>query len=148
MGRGRHHGRPLADNAFRMRLGAALAWRDKRDRQRQRVGFAIARTPTSTPDAQRLVGEWRLELATGVESSRFLLDARGSLSWLVPFTGTAEVDTLVRYGAQLEGFAKLGAGIELGVYHARAFEPPVAGDPWASARRWGAETGALARWRR
>lgn len=136
---------PLADNAFRMRLGAALAWRDTRDR---RVGFAIARTPTSTPDGQRLVGEWRLELATGIESSRFLLDARGSLSWLVPFTGTSEVDTLVRYGAQLESLAKLGADIELGVYHARAFEPPVAGDPWASARRWDAETGVIVRWRR
>ncbi len=141
-------GGPLADNAFRMRLGAALAWRDSGDRQRRRIGFAIARTPTSTPDGQRLVGEWRLELATGIESSRFLLDARGTLSWLVPFTGTSEVDTLVRYGAQLEAFAKLGAGIELGVYHARAFEPPGAGDPWASARRWDAETGALARWRR
>lgn len=137
----------IADNAFRMRLGTSLAYRDDKGVAMRRVGVAVARTPTTTPDGQRIVGEWRAELATGVETSRVLLDARGGVSWLVPFAGGRSVETLVRYGIQLEAFAKLGAGIELGTYHARAYESPIAGDPWASARRWNTETGVMARWR-
>ena len=141
----------LADNAFRMRLGSDVEWRDKTDKARRRAGFGLVRAPTATADGQRLAGEWRLEATSMLETSRYVLDGRGALSWVHAFASgaidAAPARLLVRYGAQLEALVKLGSGIEAGAYHANAYEPRVAGDPWASPRRWTTETGFLARWR-
>jgi hypothetical protein len=140
----------IADNAFRMRLGTDLEWRDETDKARRRVGFALVRTPTATADGQRLAGEWRIEGISVLETRRFVLDGRGGISWLHLFEAApdaAPAPMLVRYGAQLEALVKLGGGIEAGAYHANAYEPRQAGDPWASARIWVTETGFLARWR-
>jgi hypothetical protein len=134
----------LQADAPRIRLGTAVAWSSKPTRTRRHVGVAVARTPTYTPDGQRLVGDWRLELASGLESSSWVIEVRGGISWLKPVAGDpAPLST--RYGAQVELFIKLAQGLEIGAYHADAFEPPVAGDPWGPPRAWWVETGVLAR---
>jgi hypothetical protein len=139
--------RTLHDNAFRMRLATGVEWRGGRGNPRRRIGFGLGRTPTYTPDAQRLVSEWRLELDQGIETKRYVLGARGGITWLTPVAGPS-ADTLLGYGAQLDAALKLGLGIEAGAYHASSYEPRLAGDPWGSPRRWAIEAGLLARLRR
>lgn len=140
-------GGALADNGFRMRLGAALAWQGERGDRLRRVGIGIGRTPTHTPDGQRLVSEWRLELEQGIETAHYVLSARGGITWLTPLAGSS-ADTLLGYGAQLDAALKLGSGVEAGAYHASTYEPRLAGDPWGSPRHWVIEAGVLARLRR
>jgi hypothetical protein len=138
----------LADSAFRMRLGTALEWRDGRGEfPLRRTGFGLGRVPTYTPDGQRLVSEWRLEVDHGLETRRFVLGARGGVTFLSPLAGPT-ADTLVGYGAQLDAAIKLGGGIEVGAYHASTYQPRLAGDPWGSPRHWAIEAGVLARLRR
>jgi hypothetical protein len=139
---------PLRDNAFRMRLGTAAQWRDETSEwPLRKVGIGIGRTPTYTPDGQRLVSEWRIEGEHGIETKRVVLAARGGITWLSPRAG-ASAETLVGYGAQLDAAYKLGAGIEAAVYHASTYQPRLAGDPWGSPRHWTIEAGVLARYRR
>jgi hypothetical protein len=71
------------------------------------------------------------------------------VSWLNPTKGgPTEVDTLVRYGMELEAFWKVAMGVEAGIYHANSYEPRVTGDPWATPRRWAVESGGIVRLRR
>src|SRR5205085_6284470 len=98
-------------------------------------------------DGQHILSETRLEMLGGAEDHLFVIGARGGLSWIVPQQGAGKVDTLKRYATAFEGFVKLGGGFELGGYHVAAYEPQVAGDPWASPQAWSFEIGALARWR-
>jgi hypothetical protein len=155
----------LRDNAFRMRLGTSVAWRDSKWRRStsnplRKVGFGLGRTPTYTPDGQRLVSEWRIEGEQSIETARWLLASRGGITWLTPLAG-AHADTLLGYAIQLDAALKLGHGIEAGVYQASTYEPrlapgmeragftPARGiDPWATPRHWRIEAGALARLRR
>lgn len=137
----------LSDNMFRMKLSGSAIIAEKRDRL-HRIGVAISRDPTHTPDGSRIVSETRITLATGTERRKYLLEARGGLSWTTAHEGGPAVGTLLRYGTQLEAFAKLGHGLELGGYYAGWFEPQTAGDPWASPRRWTREAGLALRFRR
>ncbi|HEU4613422.1 MAG TPA: hypothetical protein VFS15_15125 [Kofleriaceae bacterium] len=138
----------LAESAFRMRLGTGIEWRDERSEfPLRRIGVGLGRVPTYTPDGQRLVSEWRLELDQGLETRRFVLGARGGVTFLSPIAGRG-ADTLVGYGAQLDAAIKLGAGIEAGAYNASTYQPRLAGDPWGSPRHWAIEAGVLARLRR
>jgi hypothetical protein len=138
----------LRDSAFRMKLAAGFAWSaGHKHYPVRRMGLGLGRTPTYTPDGQRLVSEWRLELDQGVETKRVVLGARGGITWLTPLAGPS-ADTLLGYGAQLDAAVKLGMGIEAGAYHASTFQPRAPGDPWASPRHWTIEAGLLARLRR
>lgn len=137
---------PIADNLFRMRLSSGLRWRTERDQLRS-LGIAIARVPDYTADGQRLVSDVRTELSGAMETPRVVLGARGGISWLHALAGGAPASRLIRYGSHLEGFVKLAHGVELGGYHATSFEPQLAGDPWASPRRWATELGVVVRWR-
>jgi hypothetical protein len=138
----------LAESAFRMRLGTGIEWRDERSEfPLRRIGIGLGRVPTYTPDGQRLVSEWRLELDQGIETRRFVLGARGGVTFLSPIAGP-DADTLVGYGVQLDAAIKLGGGIEAGAYHASTYQPRLAGDPWGSPRHWAIEAGVLARFRR
>lgn len=139
--------RALRDNAFRMRLATGVEWRGGRGSPRRRIGFGLGRTPTYIPDAQRLVSEWRLELDQGIETRRYVLGARGGITWLTPVAGPS-ADTLLGYGAQLDAALKLGMGIEAGAYHTSSYQPRAPGDPWLSPRHWAIEAGLVARLRR
>jgi len=138
----------IHDSALNMRMATSVKWRPDSDDVTRSVGFNFSRTPTTTPDGQRIVGEWRFEVASGVETENYTLGARGGVSWLEPLAGgPTEVKTLVRYGMELEAFAKIAMGIEAGIYHANSYEPRETGDPWATPRRWSVESGALVRLR-
>jgi len=139
-------GASSSTSAFRMRLGTAIETRDERDRGPRRIGVGLSRTPTYSPDGQ-LASEWRFELDLGRETERWIVAGRGGISWLTPLDAAAR-PTSLRYASQLEAFLKATAGIEVGAYHAAAFEPPIAGDPWTTPRRWRIETGVLVRLRR
>jgi hypothetical protein len=135
-------------SAFRMRFATAVKWKPDKDNIARNIGFNFAREPTTSPDGTRILADWRLEMASGVETDDYRMEARGGVSWLEPFVGgLAEDKTLVRYGLELEAFYKIYNGIEAGIYHASSFEPRVTGDPWATPRRWAIETGAMVRLR-
>jgi hypothetical protein len=138
----------IDNTMFKMDIGAHLKWRRSRIGRRE-FGFAFARQPGTTADGQHLVTDWRLEMIGGAEDKHFILSARGGISWIRHLEGgdTIGDDTLKRYGSHVEGFAKLGLGLELGGYHSMTYEPRVAGDPWSSQREWSSEAGVLARWR-
>jgi hypothetical protein len=137
----------LADTLFRLDLGAGFKLRDRRKARLMNVGLGIAREPTHTADGQRLVSDWRFELAGAIENRRLVLGARGGIAWLRRLDGgPSPADPLIRYGSQVEAFAKLGAGLELGGYHRASFEP-AGDDPWATSRRWDIEAGLLIRLR-
>jgi len=140
-------GSTLRDNAFRMRLGTAVNWRDEKGWPLRKISFGLGRTPTHTPDGQRLVSEWRIEGEQSIESKRFMLGTRGGITWLTPLAGRSAA-TLLGYALQLDAAVKLGGGFEAGVYHASTYAPRLAGDPWLSPRHWVIEAGALARYRR
>jgi len=133
----------LAIDMFRMQLGVGATWRARHTRLTH-VGLGIGREPDHTADGSRLVKDWRLEMSGGVESRRLVLAARGGISWLIRAAGGAPEDTLLRYGAELEGFVKVGAGLEVGAYHATHYEA-APGDPWGSRREWSSEYGAMLR---
>ena len=131
---------------FKMQLGGNFKWLKRRGVRQ--LGFALAREPGTTPDGHHLLTEWRLEMVSAVEDSRFALSARGGITWINHQAGgEGDPDTIARYGSQLEGFIKLPLGFEIGGYHVMSYEPRVAGDPWASSREWRSEVGVLARWR-
>jgi hypothetical protein len=130
-----------------MRLATAARWLADRSGGVRRLGFAIAREPGHTADGQRLVSDWRVELDSALEDSKYVLGARGGVSWLTSKAGAPGTSMLIRYGSHLEAFRKLAGGIELGAYNAVGYEPQLAGDPWASPRQWGIETGVVVRWR-
>lgn len=134
----------IAENMLRARWGGALV--GGRAGAPRRVGLTFGREPTYTPDGQRLVSEWRLALAAGIEQHRLSFDARGGISWATPIAGGGPADMLIRYGAQLEAFAKLGLGLEAGAQYAAWYEP-AAGDPYAAPRRWTVEAALALRWR-
>jgi hypothetical protein len=136
----------LSTNMFAMQLGIGARWRERRRPRVTHVGLGIARQPDYLADGSRLVKDWRLELAGGVETPRLALAAKGGLSWLIPSTSGAASDTVIRYGSELSAFVKVGAGVEVGAYHAMAFEPAT-GDPWAvdGGRVWSSEYGLMAR---
>jgi hypothetical protein len=137
----------LADSLFRLELGAAFHVRDRRHGRLMKLGLGIAREPTHTAGGERLVSDWRFELAGAIENRRLVLDARGGIAWLRRLDGgRSPADQLIRYGSQVEAFAKLGAGLELGGYHRASFEPAT-DDPWAGPRGWGLEAGVLIRLR-
>jgi hypothetical protein len=136
----------IDETMFKMELAAHMKWRRSRVGRRE-FGFALARQPGTTPDGQHIVADWRLEMIGGAEDKHFVLSARGGISWVKHVEGDVGDDTLRRYGSQLEGFVKLGLGLELGGYHAMTYEPQRAGDPWASQRQFVTEAGVLARWR-
>jgi hypothetical protein len=137
----------IDDTMFKMEIGGHFKWRRSRIGRRE-FGFAFARQPGSTPDGQHLVADWRLEMIGGAEDKHFVLNARGGISWIKHVEGgEIDPDLLKRYGSHIEGFAKLGFGLELGGYHSMTYEPRVAGDPWSSQREWSSEVGVLARWR-
>lgn len=139
----------LADSAFRMKLATGLDWLSAGRKGVRHVRFGVGRTPTYTPDGQRLVSEWRVETEQGVDTRHWALAARGGITWLTPLTPDVPgVNTLLGYAAQLDAAYRLGAGVEIGAYHASTYQPRVAGDPWASPRHWTSETGVLARLRR
>ncbi|HEY5926367.1 MAG TPA: hypothetical protein VIV11_31995, partial [Kofleriaceae bacterium] len=116
-------GGTLRDNAFRMRLGAGIEWIDGRAGwPRRTIGFGLGRTPTHTPDGQRLVSEWRIEGEQRIETEHFVLGTRGGITWLTPIAG-ASAKTLLGYGVQLDAALKLGHGIEAGVYSATTYQP-------------------------
>ncbi|MEO8702693.1 MAG: hypothetical protein ABI867_21795 [Kofleriaceae bacterium] len=137
----------IDDNMFRMRLGTGLKWQTDRSGGVRRLGLAVAREPGYTPDGQRLVADWRTELAYGVEDTRYLIEASGGISWLRAIEGGNAQPMTARYASHLEAFVKIRNGIEVGGYHAASFENQLAGDPWAASRRWGTEAGVLVRWR-
>ena len=140
-------GGPITETMFEMNVGAHLKWRRSRIGRRE-FGFALARQPGTTADGQHLVTDWRLEMIGATEDKHFVLGARGGISWIKHLEGgVGGQDQLKRYGSHVEGFVKLGAGLELGGYHAMTFEPRRAGDPWASPREFVTEFGVLARWR-
>jgi hypothetical protein len=134
----------LADNMFRAQWAGQLV--STKGGEARRAGIALARQPTHTPDGQRLVSEWRLGVSAGADKRRFVIDTRGGISWASVMTGGPPASTVIRYGSQLEAFAKLGAGFEAGGFHAAWFEPPP-GDPYAAPRRWTIEAGFALRWR-
>ena len=137
----------IEDTFFKMELGAHLKWRQSRTSRRE-LGIAWAREPGPTPDGQNHASDWRLEMVTGAEDSHFVLAARGGVSWMTHISGGAtNPNTVKRYGSHVEGFAKLGLGLELGAYNTMSFEPRVAGDPWSTPREFSTEVGVLARWR-
>jgi hypothetical protein len=137
----------IDDTMFKMTLGGHFKWRRARVGRRE-FGFALAREPGPTPDGQHLVSDWRLEMLASAEDAHFVLGARGGISWVTHIAGgETDPDTVKRYGSHVEGFAKLGMGVELGAYHATSYEPRVAGDPWSSPREFATEVGVLARWR-
>ena len=132
---------------FKMDIGGHMKWRRSRVGRRE-FGFAFARQPGSSPDGQHLVTDTRLEMIGGAEDKHFVLNARGGISWVKHIEGGDIGDqTLKRYGSHVEGFAKIGLGLELGGYHAMTYEPRRAGDPWSSPREFVTEVGVLARWR-
>lgn len=137
----------IADNLFRMKLAAALKSIDEHSGRVRRLGLAIAREPGYTPDGQRLVADWRVDLAYAMETSAYVLAASGGISWPETLAGGA-MPILPRYGSSIELFFKLGGGIEAGVYHATSYENQLAGDPWSADRTWATEAGVLARYRR
>ncbi len=137
----------IEDNMFRMKLATALKWRTDRSRGARRLGIAFAREPGYTPDGQRLVVDWRTDLAYGVETPVYSLTAAGGISWIGTHAGRW-APTQARYGSHVELFFKLGRGVEGGAYHATSFENQHAGDPWATERTWSTEAGVLLRWRR
>lgn len=135
----------LADSLFRLELGAGTRWRDRRRGRLVQLGLGLGRDPSHTPDGERLVSDWRLELSGHVETRRLLFGAAGGIGWLSQLAGApGPGDRLLRYGSQLEAFVKVGAGLELGGYHVASYEP-APGDPWASARRWSSEAGLVVR---
>jgi hypothetical protein len=137
----------LQDTFFKMGLGAHFKWRAG-EKGRREVGLAWAREPGPTPDGQAHATDWRLEMVASAENARLVLAARGGLSWVTHHAGgETDPNTLVRYGSHVEGFVKVGLGLEVGGYHAMAFEPQVAGDPWSTPRQFVTELGLLARWR-
>lgn len=139
----------LSANLYTMNIGAAGTWRERGNGRLLHAGLGIGRTPDYTQDGSRLTADWRLELEGTLETRRLLLGAHGGLSWLVPVSaidGAPDASTMIRYGEQVEGFVKLGSGIEVGAYHAAHYEP-APGDPWASDRRWGLEAGVEVRFR-
>ncbi len=134
----------ISGTFFKMNLAAHAKWRRGRHGRRE-VGFALAREPGVSPDGQHIVSDWRLELVSGHEDKRFVIALRGGISWISHKDGAGDPDTVKRYGSHLEGFVKLGFGIEAGGYHAMTYEPQVAGDPWSSPRQWSTEVGGLVR---
>lgn len=137
----------IQDTFFKMNTGAHFKWRAG-SRGRREVGLAWGREPQATPDGQLTATDWRLEMVGGAEDSRLVLAARGGLSWVTHHSGgETDPNTMLRYGSHVEGFAKLGLGLELGAYHSMAYEPQVAGDPWSTPRQFVTELGVLARWR-
>lgn len=137
----------IEDTFFKVELGGHFKWR-ARAAGRREIGVALARQPGPTPDGQHHASDWRLELVTGVEDRRFVFAARGGISWVTHVSGgVSDPAPLKRYGSHLEGFAKLGLGLEVGGYHAISYEPRVAGDPWSTPRTLATEVGVLARWR-
>lgn len=137
----------IEDTFFKMELGGHFKWRKKRIGRRE-FGFALARQPGPTPDGQYHASDWRLEMVSGAEDAHFVLAARGGISWVTHVSGgVTNPETMKRYGSHVEGFAKLGLGVELGGYHAMTYEPRVAGDPWSAPREFATEVGVLARWR-
>ncbi|HUS33323.1 MAG TPA: hypothetical protein VMZ53_32695 [Kofleriaceae bacterium] len=138
----------INDSLFNMRFATALKWKPKSDGDTRGLGVNISRNPTTTPDAQRILAEVRFELASSIESDSMLFGARAGISWLKPMEGgPTQVETLVRYGMEVEAFWKLPMGVEAGIYHANSFEPRVTGDPWATPRRWAVESGGIVRLR-
>jgi hypothetical protein len=139
----------IHDSLFNMKLATSVKWRPDRDGITRGIGFNWSRIPTTTPDGQRIVAESRLEIASSVESDTMIAGARAGVSWLNPTEGgPTEVDTLVRYGMELEAFWKVTKSVEAGIYHANSYEPRVTGDPWATPRRWAVESGGIVRLRR
>ena len=124
----------------------AVHWRDQKGWPLRKISFGLGRTPTHTPDGQRLVSEWRIEGEQSIESKRVVLGTRGGITWLSPLAGP-NAPTLLGYALQLDAALKLGHGFEAGVYHASTYQPRLAGDPWLSPRHWVIEAGALARYR-
>ncbi|HTL38018.1 MAG TPA: hypothetical protein VL326_33030 [Kofleriaceae bacterium] len=138
----------IHDSVFKMRMASAVKWKPSNDDATRGIGINISRGGTTSPDASRILGEWRLELANSMDTKDFVVEARGGVSWLRPFVGgTMEDRNIVRYGLELEAFMKVYGGVEAGIYHASSFEPRVTGDPWATPRRWAVESGALVRMR-
>jgi hypothetical protein len=137
---------PIDDNLFRMKLATGLVWRTDRSRGVRRLGIGVAREPGYTPDGQRLVVDWRTDLSYGVETPVYSLRASGGLSWISTIAG-AWSPTLPRYGTSVELFFKVWRGLEGGAYYAASYENQRAGDPWATDRTWGTETGLLLRFR-
>jgi hypothetical protein len=140
--------RNLSADMFRMQLATHLKWWSERRDGPRRLGLSVAREPGFTPDGQRLVGDWRVQVGTGFENTRGRFDARGALSWLTPIAGgdaTANTGTITRYGMQLDAALKLGGGLELAAYHAQWYEPSGLVDPWSSGRAWSIESGAMLR---
>lgn len=137
----------LRDDLFRLRLAGAMKWLHRTGGTRQ-LGLVIARAPGHAADGQRLVSDWRLALAAGADTARYAIRASGGISWLRSLEGgQGGSPQLPRYGSELEASVAIGGGLELGAYHAVWFEPPVAGDPWASTRRLTSEAGLVLRWR-
>ena len=136
----------VRDDMFRMRLASSIGWIGRTERQK--IGVAIAREPTHSADGQRIVSEWRTALATSAERKRFVIDAAGGISWGSVKAGGPPATTLMRYGGQLDAFAKVGHGLEIGGYAATWFEPAGAGDAWIAPRRWTTESGLALRLRR
>lgn len=138
----------LADSAFRMKLATGLDWLAGGRKGVRHLRFGLGRTPTYTPDGQKLVSEWRIEAEQGLDTRHWALAARGGITWLTPLTPEVPgVNTLLGYAAQLDAAYRICGGFEIGAYHASTYQPRLAGDPWASPRHWTSETGVLARLR-
>jgi hypothetical protein len=138
----------LSETMAKFNLAIHAKWR-KRNTGRREFGFAFSRDPSTTPDGQQLATDTRLDMVAGAEDKRFIIEARGGISWVNHRGGGWDGDppTVKRYGSHVQGFLKLPFGFEAGGYHSATYEPRAAGDPWGSPRAWAIEAGLLARYR-